>query len=236
MATHVQSVQRAFRKMTLELAEEFKENDCRKMVHLDALPTPDSSNFCLSVMSSLEAHGYTSPWKVDHLESLLSEIHRLDLLPIVTRYKESKEYKDAITEGKEKVLTEADIESESVSIGSDKKKMVKSLYTLLITHTTELTQILEILREVMEKEESVERAMEQFQKVAKDGEEFAENLHKVFRSMGISTSSEETVTPTTGIIYTLQSLELFKQPFLFPQLTLLLWWPLMVWSFGKYNS
>ncbi len=217
MATHFQSVQRAYRKMNLELSENLCEKECKKIVYLDGLPTPDDSNFCLSVLSSLEAHGYISPWKVDHLKTVLSEIHRLDLISIITRYEDSKDYKDAIKERKkrskrkkkgEKVVAEADIESqlsELASMGSDKKRMMKIFYTL-ITRTTELTNILDIFREVMEKEESVERAMEQFQKVAKDGEELAENLLEVFRSMVVnskrdSTSSEETPadTPTTGM-------------------------------------
>ena len=211
--------------MNLQLAGGLNRKDCENIVYLESLPTPDEtsrSNFHLAVLSSLEANGRTSPWMVDYLESLLSEISRQDLLPIVTRYKESREYKDVIKERKKrnkgkkkdaKAAAEADIEPQlsDSSVASDKNKMVKSLYTLLIMHTTELTRMLEIVREVLGKmeEENVDRAMEQFLKVAKDGEEFAENLHKVFRDMGInpkrySTSSEDTppATPTTGMALT----------------------------------
>ena len=210
MATYLQSVEREFRKMTLELAQRLHKSDCDNIIHLDQLPTPDdASNFNLIVLNSLEANGYTSPSNTDHLESLLSEIHRLDLLPVVASYKDYKNPKKKRKRGTKKDIATGPVFNLAPSASdSEEMKMVKSLFTILLTNTTQQMQILEHLRKVLGKteEESVGKAMEQFQMVAREGEKFAENLEKVSRMMaGInskrsSTSSDDTpaVSPTTG--------------------------------------
>lgn len=195
--------------MNLELARSLKEEECVEIDYLYHLATPKSSKFNITVLSSLEANGYISPWNIDKLEDLLHTVHRLDLLPIITRYRDSQEYKTVVKERKKKskgkkggakTTSAADHESQVVRL-KDKKKIVKPLHTLLISHITELTQILDILREVVEED----RAMEQFHAVARDGEEFVENLHKMLRSTGYdskraSSSSDDStvVTPAAG--------------------------------------
>lgn len=52
----------------------------------------------LYVLSLLEANSYISPWTVEYLEFTFRDIGRQDLLSIVTEYKESEEYKDAVRE------------------------------------------------------------------------------------------------------------------------------------------
>ena len=204
--------QRKFRKMLFELSGRLKLKDCQNICFLADLPLPgccsatdDRCNSQLCVLGSLEANGHITPWNVDKLESLLSEIHRKDLVSIVASYRKSKEYKNALKE------TFAEETYQNVQMGdtqrgekSDRKKRLRSLYTLLITHITGLTQVMEIIREELDRAEEEEGAvMERFVKVADDGEIFTENLHRVLQEMGIkpnrnSTSSEEAAAPIPG--------------------------------------
>ena len=171
--------------MNLELSRGLKKEECEEIAYLYQLPTPEASNFNLNVLSSLEANGYTFPWNIDCLESLLSEIHRLDLLPIITRYKDSKEYKeskeyeeslDERSKRKKtgtKTVTEADTAqlSNSAHMASNKLKVVCDL---VMTHASQLTQMLNMLHVVLE-DESIDRAVE---KVAKDCEELEKNMQE----------------------------------------------------------
>lgn len=208
-------VQRKFRKMILDLSGRLDQGNCESILYLYDIAESASSksNFPLHVLSSLEAAGDISPWDVDRLDGILTDIHRLDLLTIVNKYRDSKEYKAAKKEsrkqGKKRARGSCDAfpATDHLSKTSGNKKKLKSLYTLLITHITGLTQVMEFLREELDKigeeEEGVEQAMEQFQRVARSGEDFTESLHKVFRDMGIksskkdSTSSEDTVAAVT---------------------------------------
>lgn len=225
MADTCQAVQRRFRGMIVELSGRLTQTDCESITYLVALPeccTATSRSMSLHVLSSLEANGHINPLDVQNLNSLLGEINRHDLLSTVSGYQESKEYKDALKERKKKgkkkrAAKKSDGDCASIQNGdnstkmSDRKMRLRSLYTLLITHITGLTQVMEILRDELDKigeeEEKVDQAMEKFLTVAKDGTDFTDNLHKVFRDMGIkpnrdSSSSEETpaATPTTGLL------------------------------------
>ncbi len=213
--------QEKYRKMIFNLSGRLKAKDCENIRYLADLPTPECCadekrcSFSLHMLCSLEANGHISPWNVDKLESLLVEIHHKDLLQITSTYKESKEYKNALKERKKRGKKTNIVERKSVNAcactsdhlsgTSDRKRRVRSLYTLLITHITGLTQVMEILREELNEKMGEEAAMERFLKVAEDGESFTEDLHRVFQDMGIkpnrnSVSSEETpaTTPNTG--------------------------------------
>lgn len=214
-----QQAQAKFRKMIFRLSSGLETRDCEIICYLASLPKSEccskgKTNFPLHVLSSLEANGHISPWNVELLESLLSEIHHEELLPIIGSYKESKEYKNALKErkkkGKKKKASEENKGcacTDGFRNTSDQKWRLRPLYTLLITHITGLTQVMEILREELDRtgEEGVDLAMERFLQVAEDGENFTNNLHEVFQDMGIksncnSTSSEETpaATPNGG--------------------------------------
>ena len=211
-----QQAQEKFRNMIFTLSGQLKTSDCESISYLVGLPSSESStgkaNFPLHVLSSLEGNGRISPWDVEKLESLLSEIHHEELLPIVGSYKESKEYRTALKERKKK-SKKASAESKAKGYTftddhtmadgtTDQKKRLRSLYTLLITHITGLTQVMEILREELDRVGEgggFDVAMEQFLQVAEDGENFTDDLRKVFQDMGIksnrnSTSSEGTTS------------------------------------------
>lgn len=224
VAGRCQQAQEKFRRMIFRLSCRLGTSDCVSIRYLANLPTSeccsgeDKANLPLHVLSSLEANGHISPSDVEFLEFLLSEIHHEELLQIVSTYKESKEYKNALKERKKiikrekasKGACEVRICSGDQSVGeaSDRKRRRRALYTLLITHITGLTQVMEILREELDKigEDGVELAMERFLQVAQDGENFTDNLHKVFQDMGIksnrnsTSSNEETpaATPNGG--------------------------------------
>ena len=210
-----QQAQEKFRKMIFTLSGRLETSDCESISYLAGLPSSESTtgkaNVPLHVLSSLEGNGRISPWDVEKLESLLSEIHHEELLPIVGSYKESKEYRTALKERKKK-STKFSAESKATFTGdhtmadgtTDQKKRLRSLYTLLITHITGLTQVMEILREELDRVGEgggLDVAMERFLQVAEDGENFTDDLRKVFQDMGIksnrnSTSSEG--TPSAG--------------------------------------
>jgi hypothetical protein len=209
-------MQAKFRKMIFRLSGMLKQRDCESICYLANLPTQEHSskaNLPLHILGSLEANGHISPRNVEELESLLSEINRKELLPVVSGYKESKEYKNALKK-KKKVKKSSDKSciSDCATDGlekkpADEKQRLRSLYALLITHITALTQVMEILREELDKtgDEAVEQAMERFRQVAEDGENFTGNLRKVFKDMGIksnrsSLSDDDTsaATPNAG--------------------------------------
>lgn len=222
VAGKCQQAQEKFRIMIFRLSTRLGNSECESIHYLAGLPTPErctaaSEGFPLHVLSSLEANGRISPWNVNFLEFLLTEIHHEELLPIVRSYKDSKEFKNALKERKKKDkrrnISEGDSEtcacpSELAAGGLgktlDRKRRLRALYALLITHVTGLTQVMEILRDELDKigEEGVDSAMDRFLQVAEDGEHFTDDLRKVFRDMGIksnrsSASSEGTPAPIT---------------------------------------
>ena len=195
--------------MIVKLSGGLSESDCRKILYLDTECSSSTAD-SLAVLSSLEANGHISPWSLEHLESLLQEIDRHDLLSIVNDYKKSKEYKEALRERKKGEQRK----KVKCGHGEERKRRLRALYALLITHITGLTQVMEILREELDRigegedeegEERVEQAMQRFLEVERDGGEFMDNLHRMFREMEIkpkrdSTSSDESppATPTRG--------------------------------------
>lgn len=195
-----------FRIMNLELSRALKKDECEEIVYLYHLVTPQALNFNLKVLSSLEANGHTSPWKVDELEDILRTIHRLDLLPIITRYKETKEYKDALKDIIKKESREGrtfKLSNSACRKDKDYKWMMESLCTLLTSHAQELILMLDMLSEV-KKEESGDQDIDENRElweVARVGEEFTKNLKRILRIMHTrqersTTSSEETPTST----------------------------------------
>ena len=208
-----QQAQEKFRKMIFTLSGRLKTSDCESISYLVDLPSLESStgkaNHSLHVLSSLEANGHISPWDVEKLESLLSEIHHEELLPIVGSYKESKEYRTALKERKKKSKKASAAKGYTFTgdhtmadYTTDQKKRLHSLYTLLVAHITGQTQVMEILREELDRVGEgggFDVAMERFLQVAEDGENFTDDLRKVFQDMGIksnrnSTSSEGTTS------------------------------------------
>ena len=206
--------QEKFRKMIFTLSGRLETSDCESISHLAGLPSLESTAgkayFPLHVLSSLEGNGRISPWDVEKLESLLSEIHHEELLPIVSSYKESKEYRTALKERskKKKASEESKGCTSTGDHATDQKRRLHSLYTLLTTHFTELTQVMEILREELDRigeGGGFDVAMDRFLQVAEVEENFTNDLRRVFQDMGIkpnrnSTSSEgtPTATPSAG--------------------------------------
>lgn len=158
----LQPVQIRFRKMVVLLSDSFTQTNCKKIKYLSFLSPVDQystsdgdvSGLALHILSSLEAKGDINPMKVDNLETLLREISRHDLLQIVTDYKKSKEYKDALKEKKRKKKDASDSSDDHACLqdGSHKQQeRLRRLYTLLITHVTGMTQVMEIIREELDR-------------------------------------------------------------------------------------
>ena len=223
MASKCQPVQSRFRKMIIALSENFTQGNCEKINYLNFLspvggrsshPSGDTSIVALHVLSSLEASGDISPWNVDRLESILQEISRCDLLWIITEYKKSKEYCDAQKEKKRKEKKRDPRKSGSSEVRktSKQKKKLRTLYALLNTHITGMSQVMDFIGEELDRigeDDDDSKLTEKFVKVAEDGGRFMDNLHGVFRDIGIrpnrdsmssnnrdSTSSEETPANT----------------------------------------
>ena len=225
MASNEQCLQQNYRRMIHELSGGgLNSSNLESILYLSGLPPTEiqssSSNLPLHVLSCLESHGLISPSKVDHLEYLLKEIHRENLLKLIQKYKESREYKDLKKKKKKSSKNTGKIAScpgaQKEDGLSNGKRKLQSLYTLLLTHITGLTQVTTILREELDKigeeDEGVDQAMDRFLKVVEDGDKFTDDLRAVFKDMGIksnrsSTSSAEAVETAAagnkgGVVYT----------------------------------
>ena len=219
MASNEQCLQQNCRRMIHELSGGgLTSSNLESVLYLSDLPTTEIQSSCsnlpLHVLSCLESHGLISPSKVDHLEYLLKEIHHENLLKLIQKYKESREYKDLNKKKKKSckstVKTASCPGAQKEDGCSIEKRKLRSLYTLLLTHITGLTQVTTILREELDKigeeDEGVDQAIDRFLKMIEDGDKFTDDLCAVLKDMGIksnrsSTSSDEAVeTAAAGII------------------------------------
>ena len=191
-----------YRKMIHELSCGLKPSNCESITYLSQLPEAQTSK-PLNVLSCLEAHGRIGPWKLDHLESLLREIHREDLLPIVQKYKGSKEYKKKKKKETGRKAPRCS-EEDGLKKMPDGKKKLRSLYTLVLSQITALTHATSIFREELDKigeeDEGVDQAMDRFLKVVEDGDKFTDDLRAVLKDMGIKSnrSSASSVAASVG--------------------------------------
>ena len=187
-----------YRRMIVELSYGLSTMNCECITFLSQLPETQTSR-PLNVLINLEAYGRIGPSKLDHLESLLRDIHRKDLLPIVQKYKGSKEYKKKEKKETGRNTGKAASCSEEDGLKSkmpDGKKKLRSLYTLLLTHITGLTHATSIFREELDKvgeeDEDVDQAMGRFLKVVEDGDKFTDDLRTVLKDMGIKSNRSST--------------------------------------------
>lgn len=86
-----------FRKMILKLSQNLTLSNCRMIASLNLHSVAAKSflagedlDAALYVLSSLEANGSISHWRMDDLESILCNIDRYDLVSIVTGYKQKE--------------------------------------------------------------------------------------------------------------------------------------------------